>query len=223
MKNIKILIIIVILCFSCKAQNIDYKLDREHDEILNAFINQKYGLKNVFYLYKFIQQKKYTSSFEANYKKNLSNYKFNDSICRNSKDTLNLKFRCPYAFSLRKYVDLISNKDLKFFKNTYSKDEITKRKINTKELQNSIPLVLEHSDEFYSNYLKDNYKTKAVFSKELPSLVIDGLYFSKNKQIALIAHTMIESFHGGGLAYSIMKKEDGIWWRLVGTIQITFV
>ena len=224
MKSIIGLLLLSITCLSCKAQNSNsLKLNNEHDDVLNAFINQKYDFKEHFYLNKYLTQKKYTGIFGANYIKNLSIYRNSDSICKNSNDTLTLKFKCPMAFSLKKYIGLFSEKDLEYFKNTYKQDVSQKFIIDSKKMPPALPIITEHSNDFYKVYLKDKRQARYSFLKESPSLEIQGIYFSENKKIALVAYTMVTSTMGGGLAYSIMQKEDGVWWRLIGSIQITYV
>jgi len=224
MKSIIGLLLLSITCLSCKAQNSNsLKLNNEHYDVLNAFINQKYDFKEHFYLNKYLTQKKYTGIFGANYIKNLSICRNSDSICKNSNDTLTLKFKCPMAFSLKKYIGLFSEKDLEYFKNTYKQDVSQKFIIDSKKMPPALPIITEHSNDFYKVYLKDKRQARYSFLKESPSLEIQGIYFSENKKIALVAYTMVTSTMGGGLAYSIMQKEDGVWWRLIGSIQITYV
>lgn len=224
MKSIIGLLLLSITCLSCKAQNSNsLKLNNEHYDVLNAFINQKYDFKEHFYLNKYITPRKYTIRFSGNYKRKLSVYKTSDSICRNSNDTLTLKFKCPMAFSLKKYIGLFSEKDLEYFKNTYKQDVSQKFIIDSKKMPPALPIITEHSNDFYKVYLKDKRQARYSFLKESPSLEIQGIYFSENKKIALVAYTMVTSTMGGGLAYSIMQKEDGVWWRLIGSIQITYV
>ena len=224
MKSIIGLLLLSITCLSCKAQNSNsLKLNNEHYDVLNAFINQKYDFKEHFYLNKYLTQKKYTGIFGANYIKNLSICRNSDSICKNSNDTLTLKFKCPMAFSLKKYIGLFSEKDLEYFKNTYKQDVSQKFIIDSKKMPPALPIITEHSNDFYKVYLKDKRQARYSFLKESPSLEIQGIYFSENKKIALVTYTMVTSTMGGGLAYSIMQKEDGVWWRLIGSIQITYV
>lgn len=227
MRYIIAVLLLSIMSFSCNAQkDNNYELNKKQYEVLNAFINQVYNFKDNFYLNKYISQKKYTKAFSGSYKQRLLWHKKADSICNNSLDTLILKLKCPIAFSLKKYVDLISEKDLEYFEKTYKEDNPNSFIIDIKKISGSLPIISRHTDEYYKNFNKKDlsnwWKERAGF-KEFPSLEIQSVFFSENNQIALVAHSMITSNLGGGLQYSILKKEQGVWWRLIGIIDITYV
>ncbi len=52
--------------------------------------------------------------FYGKYKHHKKIYKRSDSICRISKDTLQLKISCPIASAFKKYDDALNIKDLDF-------------------------------------------------------------------------------------------------------------
>ncbi len=221
MKRI-ILILFASFVSSCHSQKQKNEFTNEHLEVLKAFLNNKYDHKDSFYVNKNIKQQKYLINFRSNYKRYIEAYKSSDSICKNSTDTALLKLKCPIAFSLKKYQNLITEKDFNYLKKTYNEERKNDWKFNTNELKNYIPLLLNHSKDFYEVYNKDVVKARKSH-REYPSLEISGIYFLEDQEIAIIAHSMIESHMGGGLAYSIMKKENGVWWRFVGSLQLSYV
>lgn len=133
-----------------------------------------------------------------------------------------MKFSCPRAFALKKYIGLFTAKDLNYFENEYRKKSKVVYKINSEKLTNVIPNISEHSENYYEKYL-NNIDGKYTTSTEFPSWQINGIYLSEDGQMALLSHSMISSILGGGMVYSIMKKEDGVWWRYIGSIPIMYV
>ena len=211
------LLLLSIVCFSCKAQTFNNELSEREYEVLSALINQNNNYKDTFYLNKFIGQKKYPIRFRKNYEREVFFYKKADSICNNSKDLLELKLFCPSAYYRKEYLNLFSEKDLNYFEDTY-KGEFNSSFIDLKKIPNLSPIVKEHSKEYYDR-LNQNGANDSSLHKQFPSLEIHGIYFSKNNQIVVIAHSMILEKFGSRLKYSVIKKEEGVWWRLIGDLS----
>lgn len=222
MRILNVLLFCAIL-YNCAAQKKTLELNKIQNDVLNAFLNQKYDFKSHFYLNKFIPQVKFNNNLQGNYLKRLKAYRVSDSICKNSSDTLSLKFNCPRAFYLKNYIDVLTEKDFKYLKHFYYKKSIKSYIVDVEFFSDSsLPIIKEHSDNFYESYKIEKNK-ESINYEELPSLEIKGIYFTQNKEIAVIAHSMKETSMGGGLQYSIMKKENGIWWRYIGSFQLSYV
>lgn len=217
-----IIVLVNSLFFTCKAQTPLPSTDLQN-EVLIAFINQNFDFNDLFYLNKNVRQKKYPTSFSFSYNSLIDFYKKADSICNNSKDTLQLKFFCPAAFNRKKYVDLFDTNKLKYLEDTYDKDAVNSFVLGINLLSEQTPIIKKHSNKYYlqddtskiDNLLKEDTK-----SKEVPNLEIQGIYFLKDNNVAIIEYLMTKETFTNKIQYSILKKEKGIWWRMIGNISL---
>lgn len=206
----------MLLCLSCKSQHKKYNdLNDEQYEVLSALLNGIFQVEDHFYLNKYIQQTKYPEKFSEDYKRRVSIFKISDSLCKNSKDTLELKFRCPLAFNIRDQVGVFEKEDLDYFEEEFQYDSSVGFQLEITKLNSSLPLLSQHSENYYQNFW-DKSKMTNNYSEESPSLQIMSIYFSKTKQAALISYKIINDTMENSMQTIIMKKENGIWWRTVG-------
>lgn len=211
MKHIIKFIFFCLFCFCCKAQTGSLNELKPVDyEVVIAFLNQKYDYNNSFYLNNFIQQENYSNKFKSDYIRELKFYKKADSICNFVKDTVQLKFYCPAAFNRKKYENLLSEKDFRHLENNYSNLNGKKLFINTKKISDaSLPIILEHKEKRYKNHKR----------KQFPSLEIKGIYFTDNHLTALLQYKIIKQKSTSRLKYAVLKKENKVWWRLIGILS----
>lgn len=209
------------ISLSCIAQASNhYELNTAQYEIVSAFLNQEFNYNKTFYLNKFIVVENYSSKFEIDYKNELEFYRKSDSICKTSKDTLRLKLFCPAAFNRKKYKNLFSENDFNYFENNYKNARQEKLIIDIKKvLKTSVPTILEHTEDYYLNRGNYNKSKLRLSKKEFPSMRIKGIYLTENNQIALVFYSMIEEKLPQRKFYAILKKENEIWWRLVGILS----
>lgn len=218
----KYIFIIVLnsLFFTCKAQELDTLNEQQYD-VISAFVNQNFDFDDHFYLNKHILQKEFLPQFSNNYKRIIEFYEQADSICNSSKDTLQLEFFCPAAFYREKYVGLFDNDNLKYLEETYNINKTNSFIINKNYIAKPVPIILEHTDDYYKKsetIKKGDWQKEISKFKELPSLEIRGIYFSKDKNIVIVDYMMITETHEKQDYFSILKKEKEVWWRLIGNI-----
>jgi len=218
MKQILGIILLSIMCFSCKAQN----------EINNTIVNNKdYEVINVFfnnttkycYLDKKVFKKSFPKSIASNYKQQKRLFKTADSICNFSKDTLNLKVFCPLADSFRKYKDVFSDKELKYLENQYQYDFKEFDVIDFTKIES--PFVLKHSNDYENHASKQGSALQHEEKyNEHPSISIYGIYYTKDKQTVIIYYKINKSAIGGIFKSHVFKKQKNIWWKPIGSIKL---
>ncbi|MHA7832513.1 MAG: hypothetical protein ACX93O_15565 [Flagellimonas sp.] len=218
MKKTLVFFVLLVASFACSGQSDPSKvLKKSKSEVLLAFLNQNYDYHESFYLNKIYQEDKLSIRFQENYKRRLRFYKMADSICENSTDTLQLRLYCPAAFSAKIYENLLSKDDLEYLASAFDNKSEQIKRIDVKTVSdNSSPLVLEHSEQFYIDYKNGR---KIIEQKELPSLLIKGIYLSKNEKVAIMAFIYYSHNTYTRTRYAILKKEDKVWWRLLGTLS----
>ncbi len=174
---------------------------------MNSYIDKHVFNKNRINLFngKYIQHKKHFSTY--------------DSICRNDRDTTRLKFYCPLADGFKMYDDILTQKDLDFLLTKYGKEE--KQDMILLEMDSILPktVLKEHSKEYYDKIDYENYKEAASLN-EFPSVQIDNIYFNENKQVAIIAYTLLVPTNETVSNFYILKKIDRIWWKPIGTFKL---
>ena len=213
MKQILGIRLLSIMCFSCKAQDYN-KLKPDDYEIINIFLN---NMKSYSYLdEKIISEKGLLKKFEGRFNYQLQFFTNADSICSHSKDTIKVKFYCPLAKTFEKYNNVLSDEDFEFLKKTYNNKEEIKI-IKIKEIENTT--IQEHSMRYYNNVNYKKFKVIPNFN-EFPSIRIREIYYTKNKQVAIIAYGIKESYSSGYLNYFILKKQKNIWWEPIGSIKL---
>ena len=209
MKNILSLFLILILNTSCKSQEINSKdLINKKKEVLKAFLNQNFNERDSLFLEKKIYQKKYSKKFNKKYNSIINDYKKFDSLCNNSNNINVLKENCPRAFNLKKFVSLFSQKELEYFMNTYNRS----KENSIIQIDKVIPKISYHNQKLYNK--------ESLNFQEIPSLKIDGIYFSKNNEYTLIAFSIFPLSLRDGVKYGILKNEKDIWWRYIGSITL---
>ncbi len=184
----------------CSAQKLDsVNLTNEKHQVLTAFINQKVFQKDSLYLHEEVFQKKYSKKFTDSYKFVLEGYYKTDSLCKTSLDSLILSKNCSKSLYYRdNYVGLFSLDDLCFFENNY-KEEEGSFMIDPQDFSKTIPKILKPSQKKGLNLL------------ETPRLKIYGIYFSKEKEYALISYSLLPWSLRDGVIYGILKKGKRRW------------
>lgn len=214
----KSFLILVVFISSCKALRIaDIVFDDESYEIINAFL----GLhaKEYYYFDKFLLNGKFNNAYSGRYKYSKRFFKNADSICRTDTDTTRLKFFCPVAENYEVYENLLTDEDFNYIANKYREDKepipFNLNKITT-------DFVRLHSKEYYDKVSYTEYNPKFSVD-EFPTIRIHGLYFTEDKQTAIVAYSIPSSITGSsGLAYVVFKKQRRIWWKYITTIQVSY-
>jgi len=206
--------------FSCQSQNFK-KNDQEYYELINSFLNQAFTYKDTFYLDRIIKQSKLNPNLILKYNNKITQYNKSDSICKVSKQISHKKVSCQKAFYLKDYFNLFNDNQLSYLKSYYSSDENNSFYIKYNELK-SVPLIFGNWDEPYQSQSLSDTEIKALKSKhqkELTKLSIDGLYFTQKKDRVIIAFSIISrEYPNKKNQYALLKKEDNLWWRFIGTL-----
>jgi len=201
--------------FSCKAQkNKLASITSEDYELINLLLHHS---KSYSFLDQNVLNKPYEVKFRGSYLKQKQLFLKAQEVCENEKDIERLKFYCPLADSFKKYNGLLTEEDFDYFVETYKKDQ-SDQVIDFKKLGNST--IQNHSQKYYKNIDYQNFKITPEIN-EYPSIRILGVYFTKDKQLALLAYINSTSYLGGGVSYYIFKKQKNIWWKPIGAIALS--
>jgi len=214
MKKTICLLIIVLSLAQCKTQQQDFAADSVKNDIYRAFLKQ---MKPYSYLDKNFSNKNLIESFNSKYNLNKQMFKTSDSMCKNSTDLSQRKFYCSLADSFQVYDTLLSRKELGLLTIKYNKDS-EKNLLDVDALIQDIPFRM-HSEKFYE---KINYGVYGGIPnlKEFPSIRIENLYFSSNKNIAIIAFSSVVSPTQVDTNFYILEKKNGIWRKPIGAFKI---
>jgi len=172
---------------------------------LHSFVDKHFFDKNLIQL------------FNGKYNHHLRMFKNSDSICKNSKDTLKRKISCPIADVFKVYDTTLNEKDLLFLSEKYN----IKGK---RRLINLDSVILEttlrkHSKQYYDNIEYDKYSSISNLN-EFPSIRIENLYYNKERDVAIVAYSIVSTTTQISTNFYILKKMDGIWWKPLGAFRI---
>jgi len=202
----------ILFFISCKAQMKNVQLsDNNQKEVLVEFLNQEFSFRDSLYVKNRINIEDFSADFEYAYHRILNRLKKSDSLCKNAVDSLIRKEKCKESFNLNKFKNLFSKDDFVYLVNSYQgrlKDELFF------DLKNDylIPKIKNHSNKYY--------QSKELNFDEVPSLKIKGIYFTEKRNIALIAYSLTPYSLRYNAKYAILKKEDNLWWRYIGSIRL---
>lgn len=160
-----------------------------------------------------ISHKRFDFKFKDLFKANLKLYENANNFCNKGSNTEKLKFYCPLADALKKYENAFEEDDFVFFKKKYGEDGIEK-KLDLSKIINS--KIINQSNDYYSSQ-----KTKIHEAPEQrgKTLKIIGIYYTEDKQTAVIAYENSFTDVKGEISFHILKKQKNIWWKSLGTLQ----
>lgn len=190
-------------------------LTNEDYEVLNAFFSQ---FNSYYYIDTIIPQKKYHSNFEGLFKANLKLYENANNFCNKGSNTEKLKFYCPLADAFKKYENLFVENDFIYLKNHYEEKGV---EANIKLSKIINPQLINLSKEYYLKLNNENNSKRntSVNRFTYSTLKILAIYYAQDKQIAIIVFQNNMPETSGDLNHHIIKKQNNIWWKSLGTLQ----
>jgi len=208
-------LVFLITVLSCKSQNTSTSnLDSVDLEVIELFLGQMgpeyYADKHLFY-------RNRIDLFSGKYRYHQQFYINADSICKNDKDTLRLKFYCPLADTFKKFDGLLNEEDLSFLRDKYDLKK-EKIKISLDSMWQNV-FVLKHSDDYYSQVNYNEYRGIPDIN-EFPSIQIENLYYNERRDVAIIAYAIVEGPSQGVNSFFLFKKIRNIWWKPIGAFKI---
>ena len=192
-------------------KDVQFSLNNNQKEVLLAFLNQEFSFRDSLYVKSRINREDFSPSFEYAYHRILNQFKESDSLCKNSKDSLIRKEKCKESFNLNKFNGLFSKNDFVYLVNSYQNSFKEDLFFDLKN-EHLIPVIQNHSNEYYLS--------EGLNFNEVPSLKIKGIYFTEERNTALIAYALLPYSLRYNVKYAILKKEDDIWWKYIGSISL---
>ncbi|GER59919.1 hypothetical protein ULMA_20270 [Patiriisocius marinus] len=144
-------------------------------------------------------------------KRNLQSYKNNDSICRYSNNIEQLRIACQISEGLSDFANLFTEEDFNYLKETYSVESKT-RALDVDSYIKKGFILKKHSKEYYNEKKKQKSFTTNIF-EGYPSVVIYDIYYTENKEIAIIIYGYNHTH--GMPGYFILQNVRGIYWRII--------
>lgn len=185
------------------------------NELINVFLSK---VNPYSFLDKNITGKNRISLFIGKLKHHKRFYQNADSVCNSSQDTLKLKFFCPLADSFKDVANLIPEKDLYEMKFYYQRE--TKPKLLDVDYFIENNMVRKHSDKYYQEINHNNYHGGILNSKEFPSIQIENVYYTNNKEVAIIVYNISSSQTNSSIGFYLFKNIRNIWWKAIGPIKL---
>jgi hypothetical protein len=214
MKQVFILIISLSI-ISCKAQDVIIELNNEEQEVLKIFLMQQ-DLNS--YVDNHFFNKNLVKRFNGNYRRHRKFYKNADSICKFSLDTTKLKFYCSLADSFKAHSFLLDDNNLNFLINKYDTEK-GKYELNLDKLLSKTTL-RKHSGKYYKKITYNKYDGIPNLN-EFPSIRINNLYFNEEKDVAIVAYSIVsERINSATSGFYMLEKRDNIWWKPIGSIKL---
>jgi len=212
-----IIIIFILTLSSCNSQNKEeIKLNHGNYEVLTVFLNTQ---RIDTYLDKHFFKKNLIQLFYGKYQHHKKIFKNSDSICKFSRDTVQLKMSCQIAEAFKKYDNLLSQNDLDFLLKKYEnkrKENIVLLEIDTIISNTSLR---EHSKEYYNKIKYDEYGGIPDIG-EYPSVQIENVYFNQFKNVAIVAYSVITSSKVIETNFFLLEKTIDLKWEPIGSLKL---